>query len=73
MDGKQIWKVTRQASIFKATIASLPDRHWAAIVEGAKEYLRRNAVVEGRQKDTVVVEVLDDDENEVLIDPMFAN
>jgi len=73
MDGKRIRKVTKWASVFKATIASLPDRHWAAIVEGAKEYLGRNAVVEGRQKDTVVVEVLDDDDDEVLIDPMFAN
>ena len=72
MDGKQIRKVTKWASVFKATIASLPDRHWAAIVEGVKEYLGRNAVVEGRQKDTAVVEVLDDDD-EVLIDPMFAN
>ena len=45
-DGKQIWKVTKRTSIFKATIASLPDRHWAAIIEGAKEYLGRNTVVE---------------------------
>jgi len=60
-----IRKVTKRASIFKAIIASLPDRHWAAIVEGAKEYLGRNTVVEGRQKEAMVVEV--------LIDPMFAN
>ena len=72
-DGKQIRKVTKQASIFKATIASLPDRHWAAIIEGAKEYLGRNTVVEGQQKDGMVVEELDNDEDEVLIDPIFAD
>ena len=46
-DRKQIWKVKKWASIFKATIVSIPDRHWAAIIEGAKEYLGRNTVVEG--------------------------
>ena len=70
---ERIRKVTKRASVFKATIASLPDRHWAAIVEGAKEYLGRNTVVEGRQKDPMVVEESDDDEDEVLIDPMFAD
>lgn len=30
---ERIRKVTKRASVFKATIASLPDRHWAAIVE----------------------------------------
>ena len=72
-DGKQIQKVTKQASVFKATIASLPDRHWATIIKGAKEYLGRNTVVEGRQKDVMVVEESDNDEDEVLIDPMFAD
>ena len=72
-DGKQIQKVTKQASVFKASIASLLDRHWAAIVEGVKEYLGRNTVVEGRQKDGMVIEESDDDKDEVIIDPMFAN
>ena len=70
---QRIRKVMKWASVFKATIASLPDRHWAAIVEGAKEYLGRNTVVEGRQQDGMVVEESDDDEDEVLIDPMFAD
>jgi len=73
-DGKRIRKVTKRTSVFKPTIASLPDRHWVAIVEGAKEYLGRNTVVEGQQKDAVVVEESDADEDEVLkVDAMIAD
>jgi len=39
-----------------------PGRHGAAVVGGTKEDLGRDAVVEGQQKDAMVIEESDDDE-----------
>jgi len=42
-------------------------------VEGAKECLGRNVAVEGQQKEAVVIEELNNDKDEVLINPMFVD
>jgi hypothetical protein len=68
-DGKRIRKVTKWASVFKATIASLPTGIGLPLSK-----VQRNAWA-GMQwlwvnKGTLVVEESDE---EVLIEPMFAD
>lgn len=74
-DGKKKRKLTKHANIFKASIQNLSDKHWEAILKGAREYLGKKAVVLARPHDDDII-VSDDGDDHVkgglLFDPMFA-
>jgi hypothetical protein len=68
-------KLKRRATAFKSRIDTLPEAHWAAIMEGAQHYMgKRKAAMTREESREQTEEAVSDEggDDTMLHDPMFA-
>jgi hypothetical protein len=72
-DKKGKRKLKRRSTVYQKRVDSMTDEHWKAVMDGVAEFIGRRKAPVKSEESIASVDDGDDDDEDVLFDPMFES